>query len=50
MLPPLMPHKYSIRKIPVLYSKKGKELWVVEVKVTPSEKDKKNKALILYNR
>lgn len=51
MLPPLMPHKYSIRRIPVIKGKKSnKELWVLEVKVTPSELDKRNKVLTLYNR
>lgn len=50
MLPPLLPHKYSVRRIPVIESKKGKELWVVEVKVTPSELDKRNKTITLYNR
>ncbi len=30
--------------------KKGKELWVVEIKVTPSEKHKKEKVLTTYNR
>ena len=29
LLPPLLPHKYSIRRIPVYNNKKGKELWVV---------------------
>mgnify|MGYP000053011800 CR=1 FL=1 len=50
MLPPLMPQKYSIRRIPVLNHRRGKELWVVEVKVTPTLKDKKNKVLTVYNR
>ncbi len=50
MLPPLLPHKYSIRRIPVINTKKGKELWVIEIKVTPSELDKRNRVLTLYNR
>jgi hypothetical protein len=49
MHPPLMPQKYSIRRIPV-YSKKGyKDLWVLEIKVTPQQ-DKRNKILSTYNR
>ena len=31
-------------------NKKGKELWVVEIKVTPTEKHKKEKVLTSYNR
>ena len=50
MLPPLMPHKYSLRRIPVLKHRRGKELWVIEVKVMPSEKEKRNKVLTTYNR
>lgn len=37
MSPPLMPQKYSIRRIPVIHHhKKNRELWVIEIKVTAS--------------
>lgn len=29
MNPPLMPQKYSVRRIPVYHHKKSKELWVI---------------------
>jgi hypothetical protein len=30
-----MPQKYSIRRVPVKSQKKGRDLWVLEIKVTP---------------
>lgn len=50
MNPPLMPQKYAIRRIPVVHHRKGKELWVIEIKVTPSETDRKSRTLVTYNR
>jgi predicted HTH transcriptional regulator len=50
MLPPLLPHRYSIRRIPVQQRRRGKELWVLEVKVPSPEKDRRQKVLTVYNR
>ena len=50
MLPPLMPHKYTVRRIPVINHRKGKELWIIEIKVTPTEKERRNKMLQVYNK
>ena len=50
MSPPLMPQKYSIRRIPVIHHKKNRDLWIIEIKVTPSENDKKNRILTTYSR
>jgi hypothetical protein len=48
MNPPLMPQKYTIKRIPVYHDKKGQERWVIEVTVFPP--DAQNKRLFLYNR
>lgn len=48
--PPLMPQKYSVRRVPVMHHKKNKDLYVIEIKVTPSESDQKNRTLTTYNR
>lgn len=46
--PPLMPQKYSVKRVPVYHHRRNKDLWVIEIKVTPVEKDKKT--LTTYNR
>lgn len=43
-----MPQKYAIKRIPVYHNRKTKDLWVIEIKVTPFEKEKRT--LTTYNR
>jgi hypothetical protein len=50
MSPPLMPQKYAIRRIPVVHNKKNRETWIIEIKVTANDNDKKNRILTTYNR